>query len=253
MERPVEPDADRLRAAVERAEPDVVLALDPEPGEGAALRGLGALSAAWLVMAPEPAAGPALAGFDRVLAASEAVGRRAGAEPWRVEPFPVADALFAPVQDPRVPPRIFFDGPTSAVRDELLQPVKHDFDVLHLAGGADDARLADLLARCDVAIDLREERGVAPRDRIGTALAAGLLVLAQGPLERPGIAAGTQLLAFDQLWDLHDLLTTVRRHPDAHRSIRVRGRRAAEALRASVVLPRLGADLLADVALAGRG
>jgi hypothetical protein len=32
----------------------------------------------------------------------------------------------------------------------------------------------------------------------------------------------------------------------------VRGRRAAEALRASVVLPRLSADLLADVAVAGR-
>jgi len=252
VERPIEPDADRLRAAVERAGPDVVLALDPEPGEGEALAGLGALSAAWLVMAPDGADGAALAGFDRVLAASEAVGRRAGAVPWRVEPFPVADDLFAPVHDARVPPRVFFDGPTSDARDRLLQPVKHDFDVLHLAGGADDERLADLLGRCDVAIDLREERGLVPRDRIGTALAAGLLVLAQGPLERPGLAAGTHLLEFDRLWDLHDLLTTIRRHPDAHRSIRVRGRRAAETLRASVVLPRLGADLLADVAVAGR-
>jgi len=252
VERPLAPDAEGLHAEVERAEPDVVLVLDPEHGEGEALSGLGALSAAWLVMAPGPADGAALTGFDRVLAASAAVAARAGADPWRVEPFPVADALFAPVQAPRVPPRIFFDGPTSTTRDELLQPVKHDFDVLHLAGGADDARLADLLGRCDVAIDLREERGLAPRDRIGTALAAGLLVLAQGPLERAGLSAGTHLLEFEQLWDLHDLLTTVRRHPDAHHSVRVRGRRAAEALRASVVLPRLGVDLLADVAVAGR-
>ena len=244
--------ADRLLAAVARAEPDVVIALDPEPGEGDVLAASGVPAAAWLVTAPSGGhAGEAHAGFERVLAVSPAVAGRAHVPAlWRVEPLPVADALFAAVRDPGSPPRIFFDGPASDARDELLQPVKHGFDVLHLAGGADEARLADLLGRCDAAIDLAEEAGLAPRERIGTALAAGLLVLAEDPAERPGLEPGTHLLTFGGVWDLYDLLTSIRHHPDAYRSIRVRGRRAAEALRASVVLPRLAADLLADAVVA---
>lgn len=256
VERPVGGDAPRLRAAVELLRPDVVLVLEPEPGEGAALAGLGAVTGAWLVAALETgseAERGATDGFDRVLAACPVAARRAGKRAiWRVEPLPVSDVLFAPVDGLGVPPRMFFDGPASERRDTILQPVKHAFDVLHLAGGADLRRLAELLARCDVAIDLREEAGIGPRDRIGPALAGGLLVLAEEPLERPGLSAGTHLVTFGEVWELHDLLAEVRRHPDALRSVRVRGRRAAEILRGSVALPRLVEELLADAALFGR-
>jgi hypothetical protein len=45
----------------------------------------------------------------------------------------------------------------------------------------------------------------------------------------------------------------MRRAPEAFRPVRLGGRRAAERFRASVVYPRLVRDVLADVAVSGRG
>lgn len=248
VERPVDPDPAALRAAVERLRPDVVAVLEPQAGDGALLDGLGAVRLAWLVADCDPSAddGARCADFDRVVAASAGAARRApDCAPWRIEPLPVSDALFAAVGAPGTPPRVFFDGPTCPRRDTILQPTKHNFDVLHLAGGGTPERLGGLIGRCDVALDLREEPGVALRDRVGTALAAGLLVIAESPLERPGLLRGHHVLTFANVWDLHDILLGLRRHPDAMRSLRVRGRRHAERLRASVALPRLVAEVLA--------
>ena len=246
VERPVEPDPERLRRSVEQLRPDAVIVLEPQAGEGELLAGSAPVIAAWLVAnwGSGPSTTP-LAGFDRVLAACPGAARRAaGHDVWRIQPPPVDDACFADVRPAGSPARVFFDGPTSAGRDALLQPTKHNFDLLHLAGGAGLQRLSELHQRSDIALDLAEEPGVTPRDRVGTALAAGLLVVAQRPFERPGLAAGTHVVTFGELWELHDLLVAIRMHPDAFRSMRVRGRRFAESLRASVVLPQLTRDLV---------
>lgn len=249
VERPAGPDHDRLAQALARLRPDVVVALEPEPGEGAVVSAAGRPSVAWLVadLGPDAVDRVACAGFERLVAASPAAARRAGSVPaWRIAPLPVADACFATVGAPGSPPRVFFDGPASERRDEILQPTKHAFDVLHLAGGGSPERLRELQGRCDIALDLREEPGLPPRDRVGTALAAGLLVVAELPVDRPGLTPGADLLTFDAVPDLHELLAGLRRHPESMHTIRVRGRRRAEALRASVVLPQLVADVLAS-------
>lgn len=239
-------DAATLAGALDRESPDaagLVIALDPEPGDAAAIAAVGARSAAWLPCRRRGLDELALERFDVVLTASLDAARAVGPAA-RIEPLPVDDALFAPVGEPAVPVRALFDGPASKRRDALLNPAKHDFDLLHLAGGAGSARLADLQARCAVAVDLAEEDGLPGRDRIGTALAAGLLVLAERPLDRPGVEPGVELATFEGPWELCELLGEVGRNPDAFRSTRIRGRLAAEPLRASVAWPRLVTSLL---------
>ena len=244
--RPPWADPDYIAGAVRRTGCDAVLVLEPDAGEGELLAGDGPVAAAWLVADATPEAGEGLDGFARVLAVSEdAAARAPDPASVRIEPLPVSDACFAPVRAAAVPPRVFFDGPTCSRRDSILQPVKHRFDVLHLAGGGSPERLQELLGRCDIALTLRDDRGVGLRDGLGTALASGLLVIAERPPRRPGLGAGVQLLAFSELWELEGLLEEFRRHPEAMQTLRARGRHYAERLRSSVALPRIAADLLA--------
>lgn len=166
--------------------------------------------------------------------------RQTGAEvvEWPHEWFPVADELFTDEPAQPEPSRVFFSGPASERRDAFLQPAKHRFDVLHLAGGADLGELVDLMARCATAIDLVPEPGLADVDRIGPAMAAGMLVLAQDPAPGTGLADWQQLIGFSTPDELSLVIGDVLRDPEPFSEVRRRGRAAAEAWRASVVLPQ---------------
>lgn len=225
-----------VRRGVARA-----ITINPLPGEGEALSGAGVSAVAWL--ADPFARKAALEEFTAVVATDARAAAAHGAPQWRLEPLPVADFLFARDQPATPISRIFFDGPTNEGRDRFLQPVKHQFDVLHLVGGAAPDVLADLIGRCQAAIDLIEQPGLPRRDRIGPAMAAGLLVLAQAPVERPGLVEGENLWTFDSPAVLELLISDALREPEAFLGTREKGRLYADRLRASSVLPRVGAYL----------
>jgi len=159
---------------------------------------------------------------------------------------PVSDDLFVESPNFEVIERAFFDGSASERRDRFLQPVKHAFDVLHLVSGANHAQLVELLSRCQIAIDLAGEANIPARDRVGPALAAGLLVLAESPFEQPGLIEREHLLTFSSPDELELLIADVLAEPESFSQIRSAGRAAAEQRRSSVVLPRLVDELLAS-------
>lgn len=176
--------------------------------------------------------------FDPQPGELEAI-RQAGAEAveWPHEWFPVTDELFSDEPPGPEPSRVFFSGPASERRDTFLQPAKHRFDVLHLAGGADLGELMDLMGRCGTAIDLAPEPGLAKVDRIGPAMAAGMLVLAEDPAPRTGLGDWQELVGFATPDELSLVIGDVLRDPEPFLEVRRLGRAAAEAWRASAALP----------------
>jgi hypothetical protein len=245
--RSIHRDPQALADAVRASNPEVVIVVDPRPGEGEALAERGLLAAAWLSPpSPPTAKRPDLAPFRLILATDPQTAARAGAEKWMLMARPVSDDLFVESPDFSTIERAFFDGSASERRDRFLQPVKHRFDVLHLISGASHEQLSELMARCQIAINLHGEPGLPARDRVGPALAAGLLVLAEGPLERPGLIEREHLLTFSSPDELELLISDALAEPESFSQIRRAGREAAEQRRSSVVLQRVADELLAS-------
>ena len=216
------------------------IVLGPVPGEGEALAATGIKCVAWLT---DPSArAVTLEPFSAVVSTDVSAASAQDASKWRLEPLPVADFLFAEGLKPEIE-RVFFDGPTSQERDRFLQPVKHHFDVLHLVSGASPEALLDLIGRCQAAIDLLEYSGMTRRDRIGPAIAAGLLVLAQAPVDRPGMFDGEHFKSFESPEELELLTSDAFLESGSFLEIRRNAREFAERLRASTCIPRVAGYL----------
>lgn len=155
---------------------------------------------------------------------------------WPPGAPPVSDRFYSDAGQASSAPRVFFAGPVNADRDRLLNPVKHRFDLLHLVGGADDNKLAELMGRCSIAIDLRPIPGLEDADRVGPALAAGMLVIAEDPVGRPGLTPGKDILTFSGPVELEQLVQRAVDEPEEFEEVRRSGRQAAEQWRASAVL-----------------
>jgi hypothetical protein len=233
-------DTELMRARVRAHRPHVVVVFGAQSVPPGAFAGLDALTVGWEI---GDGAGEPAAGFDRV------VGRGAGA--WRSIPLPVDDAVFGPVRPMGERPRVVFVGESTAERERWLTEVKHRFDVLHVAHGLHGARLLELFARVDVAINLHDGDQPGFEHRVPVHLAAGHLVLSAPLSPLHGLEPDLDFLEVrgpKQLeWAVEGLVLS----GAGRSSVRVRGRRKAEAFRASRVYPRLLADLAADVTAFG--
>jgi len=166
---------------------------------------------------------------------------------WRSVPLPCTDRLFAQARDPNGRPRLLFTGRSTAHRDAFLDPIKHDFDVVHLAHGVTDAKLQEFMAECDAGINLHNEPYPTFENRCGVYLAAGLLLISETLDPRCGLIPGVHYVECDAPWAMWEICAALTRTPHTFRTIRIRGRAAGERFRASAVYPRLVADLLADI------
>ena len=260
--------AAELIAGLRHFDPHVVVAFRPELLPPGALGGLGAVRVGFLTEPlPRPGRPPhpdldlrleALRGLD-----PGNVDRLVTYDPyiaptvdpifpvWRSLPLPVSDALFAPVRRTPGPPRLVFVGRATPHRDAFLDPVKHDFDVLHIAHGVTDAWLGDVLAGRDAGINLHNEPYPNYENRVSTLLAAGLAVLSERLSPRWGLRPGVDYVEVDEPWELWEVAVQLARTPDALRSMRMSGRRKAERFRASHVWPALAREALDDVAAFG--
>jgi len=239
---------ERIAAAVGATGPQAVIVFAPKPGEGEAIATSGIPAAAWLIPpSPRLELQPELSPFKLIVATDLDTAEGAGAKSWTQMARPVSDALF--VDDPNFEfiTRAFFDGSTSERRDRFLQPVKHRFDVLHLVDGSSQVQLSELLGRCQVAINLHSEPGLPSRDRVGPALAAGLLVLAERPLERPDLVEGEHLVGFTSPFELEELIASSIENPEHFSEIRKAGHAAAELRRSSTAIELVTDHLIAQV------
>jgi hypothetical protein len=171
---------------------------------------------------------------------------------WRSLPLPVADELFAPVGPSAQPPKALFVGRSTVHRELFLTPVKHEFDVVHLAHGASGDLLRRFLAETDIGINLHNENYPTFENRCAITLAAGQLLISEALSPTHGLEPNIDFLQVKFPDELHRMLFNATQRPDAYRRIRIRGRKKAEYFRASRVYPRLVRDLLLDIGVFGR-
>jgi hypothetical protein len=252
-----------LRAALDAYDPDVVIAFRPEFVPHGLFEGLRAVTLGWLTE-PLPrgeqahedleARLDALRGvdpgnFDRIIAFEPKIvpAAQSVVPIWRSVPLPCADRLFAEPAEPNARPKFVFTGRSTPHRDSFLNPIKHDFDVVHLAHGVTDDKLAEFMAEADAGINLHNEPYPTFENRCGVYLAAGLLLISETLDPRCGLIPGVHYVECDAPWAMWEICAALTRTPHAFRTMRLRGRAAGERFRASTVYPRLVADLLADV------
>jgi hypothetical protein len=144
-------------------------------------------------------------------------------------------------------------GRSTLHREAFLGPLKHDFDVLHLAHGVTGDRLGPFMAAADIAVNLHNEPYPTFENRVQTSLAAGLLVVTEPLSPLHGLRPGVHVLEARTPGEAWELVRHAARTPDAFLAVRHAGRAAAERFRASRVYPRLAREALADVALWGPG
>lgn len=259
-----EGDPDRLLADLRAWAPDVVFCWRPELFPAGLFAGLDAITVGYLTE-PLPRADGIVHSdletrlgylrqadphnFDRIVAFNEQIVPAAEQvlRVWRSFPIPVADSYFQPVRAAAGRPRLIFTGRSTGHRDGFLGPIKHDFDVVHLAHGVTDAELISFLRGVDVGINLHNEDYPQYENRVSAFLAAGLLVLTEPLSPAQGLKPGTDLVEVRAPWELWEVVRKIDETPDAFATVRRNGRRAAERFRASRVFPRFVADLLADV------
>ena len=252
-----------LRAALDAYDPDVLIAFRPEFVPAGLFEGLRAITLGWLTE-PLPRGEDAhddlkqrleylrsidAGNFDRVIAFEpKIVPAAADVVPiWRTVPLPCTDRLFAEPRDTGAAPRFLFTGRSTPHRDAFLNPIKHDFDVVHLAHGVTDDKLAEFMAQCDAGINLHNEPYPTFENRCSVYLAAGLLLISETLDPRCGLIPGVHYVECDAPWAMWEICAAMTRTPHAFRTIRLRGRAAGERFRASTIYPRLAADLVADV------
>jgi hypothetical protein len=262
-------DVERLLAALHEFGPHVVIVFRPEIVPAGAFAGVPAATLGFLT---EPIPRGAGAGhpdqqrrlwelgqvdpgnFDRVISFDPLIAQTAETvlPVWRSVPLPVADRYYAPVGPRRLAhPRALFVGRSTPWREQLLEPAKHLFDVVHYAFGVGAGELETLLREHDVGINLHNEPYPSFENRVSLHLAAGHLVLSEALSPLHGLESGIDFLEVDTPGAIVRILDVLGRYPGTWHGVRVRGRLKAEGFRASRIYPRLVRDLFDDLAAFG--
>ncbi len=236
--------------------PDVTVVFDPpgvSPDVLAGLRGrtLGVLVGG----APSGDCAEALRTLDRVVSfRPELTGTEIpGGRIWRAIPPPIGDQMFTQPRRHHRPPRAMTIGRSTPHREAMLMPAKHHHDLLQVIHGLTGGALAEVLGQYDVGVYVPPATGGGFGAQVGTHLAAGQLLVAAELRPAHGLERGIDYVHADSPGELVWVLERLRRFPEMHERIRVRGRIKAEQYRASRLFRRLAHDLLADVAAFGSG
>jgi hypothetical protein len=166
---------------------------------------------------------------------------------WRSLPLPVADRFYAPVRPVSGRPAVLFVGRSTDHRERYLAHPKAEMDVVHAAFGVTADELAELLAHHPIAVNLHNEPYPSFENRVCLHLAAGQLVVSETLSPTHGLEPDIDYVEIADPLELLRVLRAAVRFPHAYERVRIRGRRKAEAYRASHVYPRLVDDLIADL------
>jgi hypothetical protein len=172
---------------------------------------------------------------------------------WRSLPLPVADRLYRPVRPTHGKPSILFVGRSTEHRERFLARPKAELDIVHAAFGIGVDELDALMAAHDIGLNLHNEPYPSFENRVCLHLAAGQLVISETLSPTHGLEPDIDYVEIADPYALLGVLRTAVRFPRTYERVRLRGRRKAEAFRASAVYPRLVDDLLRDLRAFGTG
>jgi hypothetical protein len=258
-------DADAMRDALRGFAPDVVVAFRPEILPAGVFADLRAPVLGFLTE-PIPRthgrkAHPDLrrrradlarmdpGNVDRIVAFDPLIVPAADAymRVWRSLPLPVADRFYRPVTPVAGAPSILFVGRSTRHREQFMALAKREMPIVHAAFGIADEELEALLDAHPIAVNAHNEPYPSFENRVCLHLAAGQLVVSEPLDPTHGLEPDIDYVEVRDAIELLRVLRAAVRFPAAYERVRVRGRRKAEAFRASHVYPRLIADLFADL------
>jgi hypothetical protein len=261
-------DAEKMVERVQALRPHVVIMYRPELVPAAAFAPVEALTVGFLTE-PLPRSGSDShadlehrlvylasldrGNFDRIVSFDPLIVGTASrvATVWRSLPLPVADRYYRRCSPMRPDPRLLFVGRSTAHRERYLGPLKHRFDLLHVAHGAGADMVERLFDESDIAVNLHNEPYPSFENRVSLHLAAGHLVLSEPLSPSHGLEPEIDYLEIRSPAHLEGMVEVIRKTPEAFMGIRVRGRMKAELFRASSVWPRLIHDAVLDVSQYG--
>jgi hypothetical protein len=191
--------------------------------------------------------------FDRIVSFDPLIVETADQvmEVWRSLPIPVTDRLYRPVRPVVGVPKMLFVGRSTMHRERWLLDVKHRFDCLHVAFGAEVEELERLLDNHQITFNVHNEPYPTFENRVLLHLAAGHLVITEPLSPTHGLESGLDYVEVRFPEELTHAAVTARAFPEAFQRIRLRGRQKAEQYRASRIWPALVRDLFHDVAARG--
>lgn len=259
-------DIETVLPALRAFAPDVVLAYRPELFEAGAFAEVDAVTIGYLTEPlPRPGSEPHTDqadrlrqlraadpdNFDRVCSYDPHIEQAAGEvlEIWRSFPIPVADSEFTtgPLRAPKGAPVLLFSGRSTPHRNRYLDGLKKDFDVVHLAHGVTDERMAPFLAEADISINLHNHPYLNYENRVSHSMAAGLAVFSEPLSPRWGLVPGVDYVEVTDRSELYEATVAATAVPDSLRTMRLSARRKAERFRASRIWPALAREAIADV------
>ncbi len=259
-------DSDRLLTELEAVAPHVAIVFRPEIIPAGLFESLSALTIGFLTEPLPRSEGDShedlatrlgylkaidSGNFDRVVSFDPflvpTVEREAGISIWRSLPLPVSDRLYRDVARSSQRPKLLFIGRSTEHREAYLGPIKHNFDLMHIAHGVSGEMLNELLDETDIAINLHNEPYPNFENRVCLHLAAGHFLISEPLSPTHGLEPGIDFYEVRDPEELASVVYNATHHPDTFYRMRVRGRLKAEQYRASAVYPVLVRDAIADV------
>lgn len=253
-----------LLSALQALDPDVVLVFRPEIVPPGLFDSLRALTIGYLtepLPRDESSKHPDLharmwwlkqvdpGNFDRIISFDPLIAETASSvlPVWRSLAIPVADNLFMDVREHSDPPRLLFVGRSTPHREELLEPVKRAYPIVHIGHGLFGERLARFLSEADAQLNLHNNPYPSFENRVCIALAAGNLVISEPLSPTHGLEKGRDYLEAQNAEQLRSFVAQMFAEPSVFGEVQQAGRKQAERFRASRVYPELIREALADI------
>ncbi len=256
--------ADAMLAQLEQLDPDVVIVFRPEIIPAGAFGSLRALTIGYLTE-PLPRTGGGThsdldqrmwwmrkldpSNFDRIVSFDPLIAEAAGtvAGVWRSLPIPVADSLYMDLRPRTQPTGLLFVGRPTPHREQLLEPIKRSYPIVHIGHGIFGEQLLRFFERAQIQLNLHNHPYPTFENRVCLALAAGHLVISEPLSPSHELEDGRDFLQASTPEQFLALVDEAIADPSAFAEIQAAGRAQAERFRASVVYPQLIRDAIEDV------
>jgi hypothetical protein len=191
--------------------------------------------------------------FDRIISFDPLIAESASSvvQVWHSLPIPVSDTIYMNVRPRAEPPRILFIGRSTEHREQLLEPIKRAYPLVHIGHGLFGEALIRFFGGADVQLNLHNNPYPTFENRVCLALAAGHLVISEPLSPENGLEAGKHYLTVETPERLLELVDELARDSAVYADVQHAGRALAERFRASEVYPQLVGQARDDVAMNG--